>query len=70
MAHIIKLHGTEDGIITIKKLENPYGEGSNTVASIGISLKGDENNPEWKAHIPLENIDDVIKALQDIKNQD
>jgi hypothetical protein len=69
MAKVIPLHGTQNGIISITKLENPYGEGTNTVASIGISLNGDEKNPDWKAHIPLENIDDVIKALQEIKEQ-
>jgi hypothetical protein len=69
MSKIIPLHGTENGIISIKTLQNPYGEGSNTVASIGISLDGDENNPEWKAHIPLENIDELIKVLEEIKNQ-
>ena len=69
MTKVIPLHGTQNGIISITKLENPYGEGTNTVASIGISLNGDEKNPDWKAHIPLENIDDVIKALQEIKEQ-
>ena len=37
------------------------------IASIGISLNGEANNPEWKVHIPLDNLDDVIKALQELK---
>lgn len=63
----IKLSGTQNGVISVTKLDEPYGKGSNSVASIGISLNGDANNPEWKVHIPLENIDDVIKALKGIQ---
>ena len=63
----IKLSGTQNGVISVTKLDEPYGKGSNSVASIGISLNGDANNPEWKVHIPLENIDDVIKALKEIQ---
>jgi hypothetical protein len=58
------LDGTKDGIISIAKIEEPYGEGSATVASIGISLSGDNNNPEWKVHIPMKNLAAVISALQ------
>ncbi len=67
MSQTIKLHGTQKGIISVKKIEEPYGEGSNTVASIGISLSGDASKPEWKVHIPLENLEDVIKALEALK---
>ncbi|MCW8837249.1 MAG: hypothetical protein OQK11_00975 [Thiovulaceae bacterium] len=67
MSKTIELSGTNRGIISITKIEKPYGPDSNTVASIGISLSGKENDPEWKVHIPLENLDDVIKALQEIK---
>ncbi len=63
----LTLEGTKNGIISIAKIDEPYGEGSNTVASIGISLSGDKDNPEWKVHIPLKNLDDVISALQAIK---
>jgi hypothetical protein len=34
------------------------------VASIGISLKADADEPEWKVHIPKANIAQVIEALQ------
>ncbi|WP_457746939.1 hypothetical protein [Sulfurimonas sp.] len=67
MSKTINLHGTKSGVISVTKIENPYGEGSNTVASIGISLSGDANNPEWKVHIPMDNLDEVIKALQALK---
>lgn len=67
MSKTIELSGTKKGVISVTKLSEPYGKGSNDVASIGISLAGESNDPEWKVHIPLENLDDVIKALQEIK---
>jgi len=67
MSKIISLNGTKNGIISITKIDNPYGEGSGTVASIGVSLSGDKNNPEWKVHIPLENLDELIQALSELK---
>ncbi len=67
MSKTIALNGTQNGVISVEKLENPYGEGSDAVASIGISLNGDATNLEWKVHIPLENLDEVIKALQELK---
>jgi len=67
MSKTIALNGTQNGVISVTKLENPYGDGSGTVASIGVSLNGEANNPEWKVHIPLENLDEVIKALQELK---
>lgn len=63
----IALHGTKKGIISVSKITEPYGEGSNDVASIGISLAGKGNEPDWKVHIPLENLDEVIAALKNIK---
>jgi len=67
MSKTIALSGTQNGVISITKLEDPYGKNSGTVASIGISLNGEANNPEWKVHIPLENLDKVIKALQELQ---
>jgi len=64
----LPLANTKEGVISISKIEEPYGEGSKPVVSIGISLNGDVNNPDWKAHIPLENIDDVIEGLKEAKN--
>jgi len=67
MSKTIALSGTKNGVISVTKIKEPYGEGSGTVASIGISLSGDANNPEWKVHIPLDNLDEVIAALQELK---
>lgn len=63
----IDLKSNKKGVITITKLDEPYGKGSGSVASIGISLSGDESSPDWKVHIPLENIDEVIEALKELK---
>lgn len=67
MATTIPLSGTQKGIISVTKIEEPYGAGSATVASVGISLSGNASEPEWKVHIPLEDLDAVIKALEEIK---
>ncbi len=67
MSKIIELGGTDKGVISIAKIEEPYGKGSACVASIGVSLAGKENEPEWKVHIPLENIDEVIEALKELR---
>lgn len=61
------LHGTKQGTISISKIVEPYGEGSGTVASVGISLSGKSDEPDWKVHIPLENLDEVIAALSKLK---
>ncbi len=63
----IPLDGTKKGVISISKIDEPYGEGSDSVASIGVSLSGDAKNPEWKVHIPMGNIDAVVVALKSIK---
>ena len=65
----IPLANTKEGIITISHIDEPYGEGSKPVVSIGISLSGEENKPDWKAHIPYENINDVIEALKEAKEK-
>lgn len=67
MSKIISLNGTKKGVISVTKIDQPYGKDSGSVASIGISLVGNENEPEWKVHIPIENIDEVIKALEELK---
>ena len=61
----IPLANTKEGTISIAHIEEPYGEGSKPVVSIGISLNGEE--VDWKAHIPYENIDEVIEALKEAK---
>jgi len=67
MSKTIALSGTKNGVISVTKIDEPYGEGSASVASVGISLAGNANEPEWKVHIPLDNLDEVIKALQALK---
>ncbi len=63
----LPLSGTKNGVISISKINEPYGKNSGTVASIGISLDGDATNPEWKVHIPLDDLDAVIAALEKLK---
>jgi hypothetical protein len=75
MAHSIKeiktmpLSGTENGKIEIAVIEEPYGAGSASVASVGIFLDGSNSEPDWKVHLPKENIDGVIEALREAKAQ-
>jgi len=63
----IPLEGTKKGAISVTKIEEPYGPKSGTVASIGISLSGDSENPDWKVHLPMANLDAVISALQALR---
>ena len=67
MSKTIPLSGTKNGVISVRKIDEPYGAGSATVASIGISLAGNADEPEWKVHIPLDNLDEVIQALSELK---
>ena len=61
------LSGTKDGKISITTVSQPYGPKSESVASIGISLQPNAEEPDWKVHIPKANIDAVIDALQKAK---
>ncbi len=63
----LALEGTKNGKITIGVVEEPYGAGSNSVASVAILLNADSKEPDWKVHLPKENIDDVIVALTEAK---
>ncbi|MGE4397778.1 MAG: hypothetical protein AB7D34_10100 [Sulfurimonas sp.] len=67
MSKTIQLSGTKKGVISVTKIDEPYGAGSASVASIGISLVGNAGEPEWKVHIPLKNLDEVIEALKELK---
>lgn len=67
MSTVIPLSGTAKGVISVTKIEEPYGPDSHAVASVGISLSGNSENPEWKVHLPMDNLDAVIKALTDLK---
>jgi len=63
----IALSGTKNGKIEVATLQEPYGPKSESVASIGIFLSGGSDEPDWKVHIPKENIDAVIAALDEAK---
>jgi len=69
MIKSFQLAGTKTGTISVSHIEEPYGADSASVVSIGISLKGDINEPDWKAHIPYENLDDLIEALNAAKSE-
>jgi len=58
------LSGTDDGTISIATIAEPYGKNSESVVSIAIALQSGSEEPDWKVHLPKENIDAVIKALQ------
>ncbi len=64
-----KLADTESGRIEVALIKEPYGKNSKTVASIGVFLKASNEEPDWKTHIPIDNIDDIIVALQRAKEQ-
>ena len=51
--------------IVIKEIHEPYGPGTDSVVSVGCTLKGDIEDPTWKVHIPKNILGDVIQALKD-----
>ena len=54
----------ENSYITVRKVNEPYGEGTETVISVGSTLKGDFENPTWKVHIPLHLAVSVANEIQ------
>jgi hypothetical protein len=65
----IPLASAKDGAITVATVKEPYGKDTAPVVSIGIWLSKTSEDPDWKVHIPVENLDEVIEALQEAKNQ-
>lgn len=63
------LDGTPKGTLSVSNIDKPYGEKSAPVVSIGISLKGDDSDPDWKVHIPYTQLDEVIAALNEAKSR-
>ena len=61
----LDLIGTKKGKITVSNVSEPYGANTADIVSIGISLTGEDI--QWKSHIPYDNIDEVILALQKAK---
>jgi hypothetical protein len=66
----IQYRDREKAFITIAEITDPYGEGSETVVSVGSTLKGDIDNPSWKVHVPVYMVDQIIAALNDIKRDE
>jgi len=62
-----KLSGTENGKVEVAVIKEPYGKESSSVVSIGIFLKSDVEEPNWKVHLPKNNIDAIISALEKAK---
>ena len=65
----IPLANTKDGAISVATVKDPYGEGSPPIVSVGIWLSKTSEDPDWKVHIPVENLGEVIEVLQEAKNQ-
>ncbi len=65
----IPLASSDNGAITVATLTEPYGKGSSPVVSLGIWLSKTSEEPDWKVHIPAENLDQVIEALQEAKKE-
>lgn len=63
----MRLSGTKNGKISVAVIDKPYGENSDSVVSIAIALQGDTDEPDWKVHLPKENIDSIISALTKAK---
>jgi len=63
----IDLAGTKSGKISVADVTQPYGPKSNDVVSVAIALNGEDI--EWKVHIPYDNIDEVVAALQEAKDK-
>ena len=45
--------------ITVSLIDEPYGENSEKVVSVGSTLSGDTQNPTWKVHVPIDLAEDV-----------
>lgn len=66
----IQYKDREKAFITIAEITEPYGDGSETVISVGSTLKGDIENPTWAVHVPVYMIDQIIEALHDVKQDE
>ena len=53
----------KDAFITVQTLEEPYGPGSESVISVGCTLKGVIEDPTWKVHVPLTLAAQVADAI-------
>jgi len=62
---IIPYKDRQNAYIVVKKINDPYGPGSEPVISIGSTLKGDVENPTWKVHVPLSIINSVVQGISE-----
>lgn len=62
---IIPYKDRQNAYIVVKKIEEPYGPGSESVISIGSTLKGDVDNPTWKVHVPISIINSVVHGISE-----
>lgn len=60
----------DKSFIVVKEILEPYGPGTDSVVSVGCTLKGDVEDPTWKVHIPKNILGDVIQALKDGLNNE
>ncbi len=61
----IEYKDRKNAYIVVKKIDEPYGPGSETVISIGSTLKGDVENPTWKVHVPISIINSVVHGISE-----
>ncbi len=60
----LDLAGTKEGKIFVSNVTEPYGKDTEDIVSIGVSLNGED--VQWKAHIPYDNLDELINVLQEV----
>jgi len=53
----------ENAAISVCVIDEPYGEGSESVVSVGCTLKGMPNVPTWVVHVPKHLASDVGYAI-------
>jgi hypothetical protein len=64
----MKLSNHKDGVISVAHIDQPYGDFSSPVVSIGVTLEPEiSSDPQWQVHIPYHDIDAVIAALNKAK---
>ena len=68
-----KYENRDNSYITVVKVDNPYGADSESVVSVGCTLKGDLENPTWKVHIPAhlaqQVADEILQVSRMIDNE-
>ena len=52
--------------ILVAEIEDPYGPGTDTIVSIGCTLKNRVDNPLWKVHIPMELVPELVSVLGEV----